>query len=377
MSNPLTKFLSSPAPLQVPAKRVTILNNMVTPYTNRVYEALWREGVSISVVSCTGQEANRSWGDIGRPIYPHTVLPGRAFRLGSGRYAHVNSGVGTALQRSRPDFLFINGFYPTMLMGAGWALARSLPMGLITEGWSETMPGSIVHRIVRPLVLARCRAVVTNGKKGAAYFRDHGVASERLFEIPLVPAWDAPARVPGFRERPFHLMWCAHLNDAQKNLSFFLDVAERLKQRLPELSVRLIGSGEMEAYALARLKAAAIACQHQPSLDWRQMADAYASARVLMLPSRWEPWGLVCDEALQCGVPCLVSDHVGAGDDVVVSGTNGYVLPLEAAAWVEHCLPLITDAGAWQAFSDGARASMAARGLDRSVDKFIAMVRRL
>jgi len=350
---------------------------MVTPYTNRLYERLWREGVAVSVVSCTGQEANRSWGEIGHAVYPHTVLSGPAFKLGAGRYAHVNAGVAAALSQTRPDFLFINGFYPTMLMGAYWALARSVPLGLITEGWHETMPNSIAHRVIRPLVLSRCRAVVTNGKKGAAYFREQGIAPDHLFEIPLVPAWDPPARVSGFAERAFHLLWCAHFNDSQKNVSFFTEVAERLKQRLPDLRVRLVGTGELEQRVIARLKTAGIAYRHESSLDWRRMGEVYASARLLLLPSNREPWGLVCDEALQSGIPCVVSDHVGAGDDLVVSGSNGYVLPLEPAAWVEHCLPLIADEGAWQAFSDRARASTAARGLQHSVNRFIDMVRRL
>jgi glycosyltransferase involved in cell wall biosynthesis len=361
----------------VRATRITILNNMVTPYTNRLYERLWQEGVSVSVVSCTSKEANRSWGENDRALYPHAVLPGRVLKLGPGRYAHVNSGAGAALSATRPDFLFINGFYPTMLSGAWWALRNGVPMGLITEGWRETMPNSLAHRIVRPLVLSRCRAVVTNGKKGAAYFTHAGIAPDRLFEIPLVSAWDAPARLPGFAERPFHLLWCAHLNDAQKNISFFLDVVERLKGHVPQLRVRLVGSGEMAGEAVARLCAAGVTYQHEPSVDWRCMADVYASARVLMLPSRWEPWGLVCDEALQCGVPCIVSRHVGAGDDLVISGSNGYVLPLDTEIWIERCLPLMTEEGTWTAFSERARASVAARGIRHSTERFIEMMRRL
>jgi glycosyltransferase involved in cell wall biosynthesis len=358
-------------------KRITILNNMVTPYTNRLYNRLVREGVPLSVVSCSVQEANRSWGDNDPAQYPHTVLAGRSLHLGPGRYAHVNSGVGAALSRTRPDFLFINGFYPTMLIGAAWALLHRKPMGLITEGWRETMPNSLAHRIVRPLVIGRCRAVITPGRKGAAYFRSAGVAAKNIHRVPLVPAWDIPERVPSFGERDYHLLWCAHLNDTQKNVSFFLDVVDALKLRLPDLHVRVVGKGELEDKLLIRLKAAGVAFRHEPSVSWHKMADVYASARVFVLPSRWEPWGLVCDEAIQCGVPTLVSRHVGAGDDVVVSGSNGYVLPLDIDTWVDRALTLATDAREWSAFSERARASAACRGLESATRAFIAMANRL
>lgn len=375
MSHPATKRTPEPGrhAVAVPSTRITILNNMVTPYTNRLYNRLVREGVALSVVSCSAQEANRSWGDNEPAAYPHAVLEGRAVQLGPGRYAHINKGVGGALAQTQPDFLFINGLYPTMLVGAAWAFLHRTPMGMITEGWRETMPNSLPHRLIRPLVIGRCKAVMTPGRKSAAYFRSIGVAAEKIHRVPLVPAWEMPERVPSFGEREFHLLWCAHLNDTQKNVSFFLDVVDALKMRLPNLRVRIVGKGELEEKLVARLKAADVAFRHQPSVSWHEMVEVYASARVFLLPSRWEPWGLVCDEAVQCGVPALVSRHVGAGDDVVVSGSNGYVLPLEVDAWVERALMLATDEQEWSAFSARARSAAAFRGLENSARAFISM----
>jgi glycosyltransferase involved in cell wall biosynthesis len=362
---------------RIPAKRITILNNMVTPYTNRLYNAVSRAGLPLSVVSCSAKEANRNWGDNAPAVYPHTVLKGRSIPLGPGRYAHINSGVGAALGATCPDFLFINGFYPTMLMGAAWAALLGVPVGLITEGWRETMPDSLAHRIVRPLVLKCCEAVVTPGKKGLEYFRSAGVPPSRIFCVPLVPAWDMPERIPAFEERSYHLLWCAQINDVHKNVSFFVAVAEALKSRLPELRVLMIGAGEAEAVVLARLEAAAIAVTHKRAVPWHAMAGVYAQARVFLLPSTWEPWGLVCDEALQCGVPVLASPHVGAAGDVVVPGATGDVLPLDVETWVERAFTLATDAEEWSAFSERARTAAAARRLEHSADAFIAMAARL
>lgn len=46
------------------------------------------------------------------------------------------------------------------------------------------------------------------------------------------------------------------------------------------------------------------------------MAELYAAADFTILPSHYEPYGLVVAESLQCGTPVIISDKVGARDFV-------------------------------------------------------------
>jgi glycosyltransferase involved in cell wall biosynthesis len=64
-------------------------------------------------------------------------------------------------------------------------------------------------------------------------------------------------------------------------------------------------------------------------LNQSEMPMAYAVADALVLPSDGgETWGLVVNEAMASGKPCLVSDHVGCGPDLIVPGETGDVFPL-------------------------------------------------
>jgi glycosyltransferase involved in cell wall biosynthesis len=82
--------------------------------------------------------------------------------------------------------------------------------------------------------------------------------------------------------------------------------------------------------------------RHGP-LPQRQLAAAMARSTVLVLPSAEEAFGLVVAQALQVGIPCIVSDRVGA-KDLIVDGENGSIVPfgdvpaLAAAltSWVEQ-----------------------------------------
>ncbi|MDZ7907834.1 MAG: glycosyltransferase, partial [Gemmobacter sp.] len=47
-------------------------------------------------------------------------------------------------------------------------------------------------------------------------------------------------------------------------------------------------------------------------------------ADVLVLPSKSEPWGLVVNEAMICGLPVVVSDKCGSAIDLVQDGKTGF-----------------------------------------------------
>ena len=58
--------------------------------------------------------------------------------------------------------------------------------------------------------------------------------------------------------------------------------------------------------------------------SWREVPEFYALADVFVLPSKSEPWGLVVNEAMVCGLPVLVSNHCGSAYDLVQEGRNGF-----------------------------------------------------
>lgn len=66
-------------------------------------------------------------------------------------------------------------------------------------------------------------------------------------------------------------------------------------------------------------------------LPHEALPDLYRWADALVLPSRFDSFGLVVLEALACGLPVIVSDRVGA-KDVVEHGVNGLILPSGDAA---------------------------------------------
>jgi glycosyltransferase involved in cell wall biosynthesis len=55
------------------------------------------------------------------------------------------------------------------------------------------------------------------------------------------------------------------------------------------------------------------------------LAAYYALADVFVFPTHTDPWGLVVNEAMACGLPIVCSNAAGCVSDLVESGWNGHV----------------------------------------------------
>ena len=58
-------------------------------------------------------------------------------------------------------------------------------------------------------------------------------------------------------------------------------------------------------------------------VDKHELIHQYRNCKVFILPSISEPWGLVANEAMMCGLPVILSNKCGSSFDLVQD--NGYV----------------------------------------------------
>jgi len=342
------------------------------PYTNRLFNYISdSKAIDLNVVSCTERETIRTWSVDYTKNYRHQVLKGIEVPLRSTRIAHINSGMWSALSKANPDVVAINGIYPTMIIAAAWALSHRVPLTFLADGWRHTMPQSLYHRIIRPLIVSRCASIICASKKGRQYFVDEGVDARRIFVAPLVPAWPAPAQVPDFDQRRYHLLWCGRLNDSPKNAGFFIDLAIALQTRIPDFRCRIVGDGPMRQELFARLSKAGVAFDYTANVQPEEMGQVFVTARVLVLPSKLEAWGLVCNEAMQCGTPAVVSCYTGVADQLVVDGKTGFVLDLNLGQWVETIENVATNRSVWTKLSKAAQKMSANYDIQNSANNYI------
>jgi glycosyltransferase involved in cell wall biosynthesis len=90
-----------------------------------------------------------------------------------------------------------------------------------------------------------------------------------------------------------------------------------------------------------------------------RLPEVYVASDLLVLPSEYEAWGLVVNEAMVCGLPVIVSDRVGAGRDLVRSGETGEIYPVgDVAALSDLLRRLLADPMQLKRMGEAARRRM-------------------
>ena len=323
---------------------IVVVTGTLTPYNRRLYDAfadLSRE--ELHVLACNSNEPHRDWV-VERPQHFELhILPGFRRHISDIRHIYVNPSVITRLRKVRPDIIAVADFSPTMGLATVYARTTGTPYGIATDGGLATDPGerSRPHRLMRQMMVPNARFGICASEASVRLLSRWGLKPELATVVPLVPPWDAPVDVPDLDQRPFDILFAGGLNEEIKGALFFTDVVARMKARRPGLRVRITGRGQARAEMQARLEAQGIAAQFDGPLQPSDMVGVFKSAKLLMFPSRGDTWGLVANEAVQCGMPVLGSPHANSSAGYVERFGLGLVRPLEIEAWADAALDML------------------------------------
>jgi len=127
------------------------------------------------------------------------------------------------------------------------------------------------------------------------------------------------------RVRPerFRLLFAGQIG-LRKGIRTLLQALESLER--PGWEMHFYGGAAPEADAdMAAYRGTIPLALHGP-VSQRELAAQFRHGSVLVLPSLEEGFGLVIPQALNCGLPCIVSDRVG-GKDLIRHRENGSIFP--------------------------------------------------
>lgn len=116
----------------------------------------------------------------------------------------------------------------------------------------------------------------------------------------------------------------------RKGVDILLEAIEPLLHEYDNLYLQLIGSGELEEHYRMWVSEKGLASRitFEAPIWPEAITGRMSQASLLVLPSRWDGWGLVVTEALMMKVPVIVSNMCGAAD-LVKTGANGFVFASE------------------------------------------------
>lgn len=150
-----------------------------------------------------------------------------------------------------------------------------------------------------------------------------------LFNIIPQPAYKPKDEIKNF-------IYVGRLSE-EKNLLYLLETFKDL----PDLNLSIVGYGPLEP-ELKKLKSSNVT--FYGSINNSELPDVYQKHDVFILPSYSEPWGLVVEEALNNGIPVIVSNRVGCSSEIVKEEVNGLVFHIEKKDNLKECILKMLDA---------------------------------
>lgn len=232
---------------------------------------------------------------------------------------------------------------PRLFIHTGWGYAHFISLanevraqggkvvGLFDNSWKGTLRQYIGVAYFRTFLRRKYIGAWVPGGSGRRLASRLGFSPQAIREglygaNPEIFTYQVP-----IDQRPKSILFVGRLID-RKGILELVNAFGELRDQHPEWSLVVIGDGPYRDKIEGK-KGVKVHPFSQPDVIAQEMNQA----RVLALPSREEHWGLVVHEAALCGCGLLLTQAVGAGEDLVGS-TNGIRIANTSTSEVKETL---------------------------------------
>jgi len=321
-----------------PKTMCVIVHNHPIHYKHLLFGALAKTGLNFKVLftgAFSGQRLEKPLPKAGEYQY----------EIGfDGPYECAPKGVAAnfvwrSLGRLSPNVVIISGYYDVAAWTAWtWAGLHGAKRVLWAESNEFDSHRHLAKELIKRLFVKHCDLAHVYGTSSRRYIERLGMPAERIY------AKRAVADTSLFFEsnelgppRPIQkqLIYVGRFAK-EKNLEFLLRAFSRLKQDRddPALVLSLVGYGPLES----ELRNLTITLGLENAVRFlgkalqAELPAILRRADAFVLPSIYEPWGLVANEAMLCGLPVLLSTQCGCTADLCQTNTGWSFSPWDLRA---------------------------------------------
>ena len=322
--------------------RLAILTELIAPYRIPVFNALARHAeIDLHVLFLAETNPSvRQWRIYQDEIrFSYQVLP--SWRTKLGKYdLLLNQNVSQALQHLAPEIILCGGYnYLASWQAQRWAKRNNVPFLLWSESTSnDQRRGHALIESLKHTFFENCDGFVVPGTSARHYAEQMGASPDRIFlapnavDINLFASGADSARVSASRVRGAlglpsrYFLFVGRLVEAKgvfDLLQAYAGLSEKLRS---QIGLVIAGDGPLRAELESMAHSIYPGTIHFPGFVHRDaLASYYALAECSVLPTHSDPWGLVVNEAMACGLPVICSQVAGCAADLIRS--NGILVP--------------------------------------------------
>lgn len=326
---------------------IVLLTNILNPYRKAFYDELYRQCKEkenqFHVLVMSPGEYNREWKyDDYKGDYT-VLLKCRAYRIKHLPIYH-NPDLKKRLKELSPDIVIMAGGY--MLPSVWKACRYRKELHYKIYFWSEShldekreySSGLLkIREKIRRSFYKKFDGFWYPGEKARQLIQKYAKPNAEYYQIPNLIDNDKfldgveKGKLSGteIREK-YHLSLDKKLFFAPMRLHWvkglipFLEIIKESKHK-EQIQVAVAGNGELEEEIREKAEEYGVDLKLLGYCEEEKVIELYRAADVFFMSSLSDPSPLSCVEAIWCGLPLFVSEHVGNYPEVVRQGQNGYV----------------------------------------------------
>lgn len=257
----------------------------------------------------------------------------RALCAGAAYKPYQHAGIRGVIQMRRWLSEQLNEFEPCIvhthlahaqaLVASLWRRPQRVTILTHHHGDHFEVTGARVKRLIDRVTGLRYDCVVGVSDYVASYLREQYKYKGRRV-VAIANGWSGTPLAHRATGEP--TIVCIANFRPQKDHRTLLTAFRHVLEVHPRARLRLVGSGDLRAETMREAGKLDLLGRVEFSGPVRDIWSILATADVFVLPSTYEPFGLVVVEAMGAGVP-VVATAVGGVRDIVITEANGLLVP--------------------------------------------------
>lgn len=337
-------------------KIIAIHNTLWTHYKGDIYSRIYKRSqqenvYDFRVIHLATTENGRSFlgnADLNEHQYPYEVLFDTELDQILTRHKIISLLKRVAFHN--PKLIYLNGYYDASYWAViVYAKLKNIKIIIDSESTEYSRERFWWKEMLKKIVIPRMDGYLCLGTKATEYIIKLGVKKEKILSSRNIGIANDKVAIlyqNGLFERDsvkkhynlpqFNFIYAGRFSPI-KNLSMLVEAFAEVTKKNDNWGLILSGDGAEKE----NLKSLVSSNNTErifflPSCEWHEVPARYALADVAILPSLFEPFGFLVNEALVYGMPIIVSNRCGSAFDLIQEGENGYTFdPSKKAELVE------------------------------------------
>lgn len=328
-------------------KRLVFITNIPNQYRIPLFNEMQNQLDEIDwvlhvIFGATGYNRRKSQIDFSDCKFNYSVLEsGLLNRIEKRTGFMFYSGLTRLLSKLNPDEILVTGFAISTIKiwlttffnkRSYYIVSGSINGKNSTTSWAR--------KIQRKLLIQRAAGAIAYGTLAKKYLIALGIEPNKVFcmgntvdtefyRIQTALLKQGTTQINS-QQGKNHLTYIGYI-DARKNVEQLILVLEKLLVYRADVVLDIIGDGE----SLEELKSLVTQKNVQDYVAFhgfkqkQELPNFLALSSIFLFQTSFDIWGLVLNEAMSAGVPCIASVHAGATHDLIQEGVNGFKMDFE------------------------------------------------